>query len=483
MSAAQSFGWFLRWSGRHRRWVLTVGLIGLAAWLLGSKLIGVLAVAVALGPGMAATAWLAHRPAAYERYCAAPSRQWSWRRYVRRNWVSLCRDARLADVRKGSRRNLNGERVAADRWVTPRLISVSTSSHAVTVTMRARSGQTLDELEAGVERIASTLGAESSRSWPVGGSQLSAEFVMGDLLSAARAASRPAALLVESVALGRTQAGSEWRLPLVGRHTLTVGASGSGKGSILWGICGGLAPAVHADTARLWGIDLKHGVELSMGSSLFTGLADSPERAVEVLRKLVAVINDRGARMAGVQRQHLPSPGDPLHVLVIDELASLTAYAPAAVRKEAEALLSSVLTKGRALGVVVAAFVQDPRKEVVGMRGLFTQTIALRLRNAEETTMTLGDGLAAKAPAHRISHSAPGTGWVVLDTGAANRVRADYWPDELIRAVSAEYPARVIANVEPSTPEASDPEGATGRGNGRTRSSRARRSRGEGKAS
>lgn len=128
-----------------------------------------------------------------------------------------------------------------------------------------------------------------------------------------------------------------------------------------------------------------------------------------------------------------------LHVLVIDELAALTAYAEMEVRKAAGRLLSEVLTQGRALGVVVVAMVQDPRKETVGMRGLFTQTIALRLRSVEETRMVLGDGMARVAPAHRISPAAPGTGYVVGDDGAVELVRADFWPDELVRAVAARY--------------------------------------------
>ena len=59
----------------------------------------------------------------------------------------------------------------------------------------------------------------------------------------------------------------------MGRHTLVVGCSGSGKGSLLWGIAGGLAPAVSADVVRLWGIDLKRGVEIGFGAGLFTTTA------------------------------------------------------------------------------------------------------------------------------------------------------------------------------------------------------------------
>ena len=81
---------------------------------------------------------------------------------------------------------------------------------------------------------------------------------------------------------------------------------------------------------------------------------------------------------------------------MIDELAALIAYADPDTRRDAGRLLSEVLTQGRALGVVVVAMVQDPRKETVGQRGLFTQTVALRLRSAEETRMVLGDGMAAR---------------------------------------------------------------------------------------
>lgn len=88
-----------------------------------------------------------------------------------------------------------------------------------------------------------------------------------------------------------------------------------------------------------------------------------------------------------------------------------------ALRKEAAASLSRILTKGRALGIVVVAFLQDPRKEVLPMRGLFTQTIALRLRSRDEVAMVLGDGMADAAPAQRISPDRPGTGYVIAEDG------------------------------------------------------------------
>jgi S-DNA-T family DNA segregation ATPase FtsK/SpoIIIE len=191
---------------------------------------------------------------------------------------------------------------------------------------------------------------------------------------------------------------------------------------------------------RLLGIDLKYGIELSIGSRLFTKIATTEADAVETLAALEKLMDKRGNAMAGRTREHTPTKGSPLVLLLIDELAGVTAYmSDPALRKEAAASLSRILTKGRALGIVVAAFLQDPRKEVLPMRGLFTQTIALRLRSRDEVTMVLGDGMADKAPAHRISPGRPGTGYVIAEDGQVTKVRSDFWSDTQIRSTAKQY--------------------------------------------
>ncbi|WP_374968184.1 FtsK/SpoIIIE domain-containing protein [Terrabacter sp. BE26] len=331
-------------------------------------------------------------------------------------------------------------------WVHPRLCSVTARGVTLTVTVRARTGQTVDDLENAAPALAAAASARSFRCRALSPSTVEYVLVMADRLGPVRAASAPADVLVDAVPVGRRQDGTRWLLPLTGRHTLVVGCSGSGKGSIFWGVCGGLAPAVRAGLVRLWGVDLKRGVEVGMGRHLFTDVATTPAQALEVLRRLLQVVDERGHRMAGDTRLHKPTSADPLHVLAIDELAVLTAYADPEIRKEASRLLAEVLTQGRALGVIVLACVQDPRKEVIGLRGLFTQTIALRLRSADETRMVLGDGAAALAPAHRISPSTPGTAWVIEEDGSADRVRADFWPDDLVRNVATTHPAPYVSD-------------------------------------
>lgn len=161
---------------------------------------------------------------------------------------------------------------------------------------------------------------------------------------------------------------------------------------------------------------------------------------MKTLTAVERLMDKRGAQMAEKTRHHTATQATPLIVLMIDELAGLTAYmSDPALRKEATASLSRILSKGRGLGIVVTAFLQDPRKEVIPMRGLFTQTIALRLRSREEVTMVPGDGMADTAPAHRVSPDTPGTGYVVAEDGQVTEVRSDFWTDDQIRAVAKQY--------------------------------------------
>lgn len=437
---------FVRWNARHWRWLVFCVAVA-ATYVLAqhnlrpAQLHGMQlpswrpylphAVAVSAAPGLVMAVWQTMFPRSHEVAVRGPMRRMSRRRWAKRNWVGISRECGLA-VRRPTKDD-------SDHWVAPKLLRASTDKDTLRLIVRTRVGQTVDDLTNAVPAIGAAARATSTRCTALDSATVQIDLVMSDSLAFFTYAELPADVVVDQVPMGRRQDNTDWHLQLRGRHTLVAGCSGSGKGSVLWGICGGLGPAAHLDLARLWAIDLKRGVEVGMGAGLFSIVATTPTDALLVLRALLKVIDRRGRSMAGWSRLHEQRQGDPLHVLVIDELAALTAYGDADVRREANRLLAEILTQGRALGVVVVACVQDPRKEVVGMRGLFTQTIALRLRSADETRMVLGDGMAVIAPAHRISSQVPGTAWIVDDEGNTDRVRADFWPDGLIRQAAAVY--------------------------------------------
>jgi len=409
-------------------------------------------VAIVVGvTGVALISWRLHSPETYEERFATPARLLRWRLWAYVSWHRLCKRCGLSASEQITRRNKEGQQVTSNRWLHPKLLGTDASHTALRLTVRARMGQTVEDLERAIPAIRDAAGAHSARAVVVSPGTVRVELVMREQLSAVGHAAPPTAVATTRVALGRREDGSPWSLPMIGRHTLTVGCSGAGKGSIFWGIACELGPAVAAGFVHLIGIDLKYGIELSIGAGLFTKIATTEAGAVETLAGLEKLMDKRGQEMAGRTREHRPSKASPLVVLLIDELAGVTAYmSDPALRKEAAASLSRILTKGRALGIVVAAFLQDPRKEVLPMRGLFTQTIALRLRSRDEVTMVLGDGMADTAPAHRINPDRPGTGYVIAEDGQTTKVRSDFWSDDQIRATAGQYGRSRIAGGQSS---------------------------------
>lgn len=426
-----------RWTVQAWRAFLVCLVIGQVLVIADHEAAG--AALLWLVPGWSAlrATWEAVSPLTYEATLGGPVRRHCWRRRVRKEWRSVAQGCGLV---------WSWERTT--RHAVPRLLKVRTSGNTLTLSVRAAVGQTVDDLDRAADAIATAFEAESVETRRIGPGVAELVLTMRELLHEPTTPPIPCQLEVDAVTLGRRADGTPWRLALGGRHTLVVGRSGAGKGSVFWGVAGNLAPAAHAGLVRLWGVDLKGGVEVAVGSGMFSSVAMDEQAALHLLNSLHRVIVERQAVMRGRSRLFEPSIGDPTHVLLIDELAVLTGYASRDVVNEASTLLKRILTQGRALGVIVVAFVQDPRKETVGMRELFTQTIALRLASTSETRMVLGDGYGDVAPAHRIDRTMPGAGFVVSDDGSVERVRADFWSDDFIAMVAEQYPAAVEVNVD-----------------------------------
>jgi S-DNA-T family DNA segregation ATPase FtsK/SpoIIIE len=301
------------------------------------------------------------------------------------------------------------------------------------------------------------VGASRVRVEPHGTSQVLLTFTVGDELAEPFTATFPRTLgapNLSDVVVGWREDGSPWRLPL-GPHTLVAGSSGAGKGSVFWSFAFALAPAVRAGLVRLHGIDLKGGMEILMGADLFTTRATNAPEAVAALETLVSQMQARTQQYAGRIRSHEPSADDPLHVVMIDELAALTAYCPQRdLQRRAEMAINLLCSQGRAPGFVVFACLQDPRKEVIPSRGLFTQMVGLRLKDITETAMVLGEtAVASGAHCHRIARSAPGTGYVVPEEGGYPiRVRAGFASDHAIRQVATQFATPFQEPVPPLEP-------------------------------
>jgi S-DNA-T family DNA segregation ATPase FtsK/SpoIIIE len=147
----------------------------------------------------------------------------------------------------------------------------------------------------------------------------------------------------------------------------------------------------------------------------------------------------RADDLRGVSRLHVPTPGDPLIVVIVDEIAALTSYVTDRdLKRRLSASIPLLLSQGRAPGVVVVAAVQDPRKETLPFRDLFPVRVGLRLAEGDQVDLVLGDGAHDRgARCEDIPPGLPGTGFVTEEGSTEPvRVRAGYPDDaEIARTV------------------------------------------------
>lgn len=380
-------------------------------------------------------------------YMFRPRWQRTILKHVDKVWPIVARETGL------SHRNSRGE------WADPPLYGLDIDDNGL-LTLRPglRIGNTIETLEQALEPIRLAIGAQRGKV-RTDATRNSFEYVFSyaDALANVTPRELPSietASPVDTAILGVTEDGDAWQLPLR-VSTLTAGATGSGKGSIMWGLVIDQAPNVAAGLVQLHGIDLKGGMELSLGLPLFTRYATDPAQAVVLLEEAAQACQERAKRLAGTTRMHTATADDPMVMVIIDELATVVAYLPDRdLTRRAEAALSILLTQGRAVGYYVFGFLQDPRKEVLKIRNLFTQSIALRLKEREEAAMVLSaEAVRSGAECHHIPRDMPGTGYILDEEGQVTRVRAAYCDDELIRATAATFPTPTRIPIVVPEPE------------------------------
>ncbi|MEU7878286.1 FtsK/SpoIIIE domain-containing protein [Microbispora bryophytorum] len=361
-----------------------------------------------------------------------------WRRFwaYRRHWQPVM-------VISGLGRHLQG------RDYLPRLLRVECDTWADRVTVRMLSGQAVKDWADRTDHLAHGFGSPSCRVSVAKAGRLVLTFPRRDpLAEPLPAVPVPNSATVGPVEVGRCEDGTPYRLKVHGTHVLIAGATGAGKGSWLWSTIRGLLPAMRAGLVQVWALDPKR-MELSFGRTLFGGrYAADPKECADLLDEAVSVMQERADRFAGLQRSHPPTVDDPFVLVLVDEVAFLTAYqSDKGLRQRITAALATLTTQGRAVGVGVMAALQDPRKEVMNIRNLFPDRIALRLDESEQVDMVLGDG--ARDRGALADHISPipelgaGVGYVRLETSPDPvRVRAAYVSDVDIRRMVAEYGGR-----------------------------------------
>jgi S-DNA-T family DNA segregation ATPase FtsK/SpoIIIE len=373
------------------------------------------------------------RPDWYARLVTVPIRcRWRWLAY-RRRWQAVMTISGLAPTYRG-------------RVTLPVLGTVQAGLCADLLSVRLVSGQSPQAFADRAEELAHGFGVRSCRIRTARPGLVVLELVRRDALAAViPALPVPAVPDLRALAVGRREDGEAFTIRLHGTHLLIAGATGAGKGSYLWGLVRAMLPAMAAGLVRVHACDPKL-MELAFGRAMFEKFgkyAADPADIAALLEADVADMQNRAARFAGRQRDHQPATGHPFIVVLVDEVAFLTAYqADRKLKERILAALATLTTQGRAVGYCVVAALQDPRKEVLNIRNLFPDKIALRLDEPAQADLVLGDGARDRGarcdeiPADPATGA--GIGYVRLETDPDPvRVRAAFVCDDDIGAMTA----------------------------------------------
>jgi DNA segregation ATPase FtsK/SpoIIIE, S-DNA-T family len=344
------------------------------------------------------------------------------------------------------------------RIILPVIGKVQSTRYVDRVHVRLVSGQSAAQVADVADNLAHGFGALLCRVRTAKSGAVLLEFVRRDALAQVVAAVpiRPYPDL-RSLEVGRCEDGLPWLVRLHGTHVLIAGATGAGKASLLWGLVRAMSPLMHDGLVRVLAADPKL-MELAFGRIIFDTHGDyaaDPAAIAGMLERAVADMLARAARFAGRQRDHTPTVADPFTVVLVDEVAFLTAYQPdRKLRERIMNSLATLTTQGRAVGYCVVAALQDPRKEVLTIRNLFPDRIAMRLDEPEQVDMVLGDGARDRGAACELISSNPSTGagvaFVRLESDPDPvRVRAGWVSDTAIADLAAAcYPDTVPLELE-----------------------------------
>src|SRR5271166_6296302 len=304
--------WRLLWFALTHPLLDAVATLVVVAWL-GLGWPGVAGLALAAVAGLAGLRVI--QPEWFARFVAVPVRDCRRWWFYRRRWKAAMTLAGLAPDYRG-------------QLMLPVLDRVHKAGAVDLVRVGLVTGQAPADFADRSENLAHAFGARLCRVRDVSPGVLVLELVRADTLADPIPA-LPIAGEVDLAGLpvGRCEDGSPWRLRLASTHVLIAGATGSGKGSVIWSLIRALLPAISSGWVQVWALDPKR-MELSFGRALFHRYACHAIAMVELLEAAVAEMHDRAGQFGGRTRTFTPSTEYPFLVVLVDELAFLTAYQP-----------------------------------------------------------------------------------------------------------------------------------------------------------
>lgn len=421
------------WLARHPLFTLVPAAVVFAVVVLGPEPPAVAAGVVVV----AGLIWYRGHPMSFDRLVAPWLRSGlrRWTVYVGPRWW---RAMAACDLSKEDRRTRT-ERV-------PRIIRVRAYSPTIdSIWVRTLPGQKAASFEPKLLELADTFRVQRVAvqrvEAGVAGLIIERKEPFRDVIPPPDMPEDADAVDLGSVYVGETEHGHEWRIPVRGKHLFVAGATGAGKNSIPMALLMGLAPLIRDGIVKIWCCDPK---QLE-----FAQLRDICHRYADTESSCSALIGEYLADMQAVQRTFAtlrrrsvkPSRETPLNILILDELGALLAYGDPLIARETRRQLALVASQGRATGHSLWGLVQEPTKDTVQIRDLFTLRVCLRLTAAAHVDGVLGENARLRgALADEIPElpETAGIGYVIRQRSRVPvRVRAAYVDDSDIARLVA----------------------------------------------
>ncbi|WP_432535290.1 FtsK/SpoIIIE domain-containing protein [Kineococcus arenarius] len=491
----------LRWLWRHRRWSFRWSLPTAGAWYLGHGDVAVLTGSAALLPAFLAGVWSTFWPDSYRRLLSGPWRRWCRRRWARHSWPAIARACGLSEqvtcappwwVLITSSQAAKPER----RWVDPQLIAALTSESTLTLRVRARLGQSVEEIVTAAPKLRDAARAESVRCVQHSPSVLDIVLTLVDPLAGTRSSAPAAgaasavssttpslaksqAVVGGSVVLGRGEDGRDIRVdPADPWHIAAQGATRSGKSALSYTLLGGLA--YRADVL-VCGVD-PSGILLGPwqhgrgGAWIATGTNDM-ERAVEALHGVVAEMDRRITRLVTKGRDKFDrfDAACPLLLVVLEEYPGTLSAARSQddaegrsagqrITPRIERAVGRLVKEGAKVGIRIVLLAQRMSAKAVDTddRSNFGLRITLRVDNGDAVGM-LHDGPAARGYVEAARQFPAGMGLVEGPGHPLQRWRADFTEYAAYRAwvadgseVTRSVPGALVAVPAPEPQPAAE---------------------------
>ncbi|MFD3897266.1 FtsK/SpoIIIE domain-containing protein [Streptomyces cellulosae] len=327
--------------------------------------------------------------------------------------------------------------------VPPRRSLPLPTGSGLVMRLRMAAGQAPEDFTASADRLRHAWGAHAVHVRPTKPGRLELRLVGWDVLADVRPARRWLRTEPLSLPLALREDG-HWHVRdfRTVPHELILGATQSGKSVYLRNLLCGLA----RQPVALVGIDCKWGVELAPFAPRLSALADTPDRANELLDVLVEEMEAR-FRLIGMTGGTgpdavltsdvwgLPEKARPVPVVVVvDEVAELFLAASKDDEKRRDAMVTKLIRLaqlGRAAGIYLEVcgqrFGAELGKGATMLRAQLTGRVCHRVNDETSANMALGDiAPEAALAATSIPAERPGVAVVGDSSGGWSRVRSPH---------------------------------------------------------